>query len=104
METNTLLNFPELPTDIVIPTCNPVTIDITSCACIPLTSTDSSASSLFVPSSEDYPKFLESINIFVEKCSWNQLMQIAKIINNEVLGRGEGVVHPMLGYIFSFSF
>ncbi|KAF0148079.1 MAG: hypothetical protein FD143_2957 [Ignavibacteria bacterium] len=48
--------------------------------------------------SEDYPKFLESINIFVEKCSWNKLMQIAKIINNELLGRGEGVVHTMLGY------
>ena len=81
----------EVPTSILCPTCIPVAIDIAPC----------SHSSLFSSNSEDYSKFLESINIFVEKCSWNQLMQIAKVINKEVLGRGEGVTHPMLGYFYN---
>ncbi|KAF0147634.1 MAG: hypothetical protein FD143_3032 [Ignavibacteria bacterium] len=98
MDSNILPAFTSDPSSILIPTCNSVTIDIAPCACIPLSTTCSLSSSLFVTDSQDYSKFLESINIFVEKCSWNQLMQIAKIINNEVLGRGEGVVHPMLGY------
>ena len=90
----------EVPTSILIPTCTAVIIDIAPCASIPL-SPICSHSSLFSSISEDYSKFLESINIFVEKCSWNQLMVIAKIINNEVLGRGEGVTHPMLGYLYN---
>ena len=97
MDTSSVL---EVPTSILIPSSIPVIIDIAPCASIPL-STTCSHSSLFSSNSEDYSKFLESINIFVEKCSWNQLMVIAKIINNEVLGRGEGVTHPMLGYIFN---
>ena len=87
----------EVPTSILCPTCIPVAIDIAPCASIQL-SPICSHSSLFSSNSEDYSKFVESINIFAEKCSWNQLMLIAKIINNEVLGRGEGVTHPMLGY------
>ena len=98
MDSNILPAFTNDPSSILIPTCNPVTIDMAPCVCIPLSPKCTLFSSFFVMDSEDYPKFLESINIFVEKCSWNKLMQIAKIINNELLGRGEGVVHTMLGY------